>query len=721
MATQLRVRSLALVLLVAVTGACGSSTGEIPGDEVDAGDETLADADMDSSAVDTGRDDTDNADSSGADTGRADTGRTDTGTADSSGGDTSSAETSTGTDAGGDASADTALATDTDTIGLDAISSDVADAAAEVAADTGPTDPCLTGTNGTACTISGGGSGLCKSTVCSPCVVGTDDAACTTAYGTSTLGSLCIAGACAPAECRVDSDCASIGKAGQICGLVTPNVCGKCSSDVQCTSSSYGPTTICNVTGGACVPASCGTPNTTCSANPADFCCATSSASAACRAGNCCSTAQCTGGAICLSNTCTTCTAVTNNIYYVDPIGGSDTSASGSAACPFRSLSRAVQFIVSAGAAPAGTKIYLMNDSLVANASRNENFPITVPTNVTISSDPAGAVHTVEVTSGRIGFNLGSPSSGLASLAIEGKGAATTGVRAGANASNATTLITSVTVHGFAADGILVESGGLRIGAGVLSTENGQNIGTTNRGAGLDVTGGNVTIVVASGAAKTGFDSNLGNGIVVTAGGSVTITGVPDVTGYPTNANPPAVAAGTGTVTANSNTLANLAIAQSGNARPQNQINGLVTWGGKGNGMNFASGSNVGVRNCVSVKNASSGVRITASFNGAITAAGASINLGPDGLGKNIFQTPTNGNAAAGICIGSFLNQAQTLSARANYFATKDCSAPAVVPAITVTSSLNGCTGGIDVGIERTATNQQQTNIRVALDNCQSL
>ena len=130
------------------------------------------------------------------------------------------------------------------------------------------------------------------------------------------------------------------------------------------------------------------------------------------------------------------------------------------------------------------------------------------------------------------------------------------------------------------------------------------------------------------------------------------------------------------------------------------------------------------LRNSVAAKNEQSGVRITASFNGGITggAGGPTINLGPDSLGQNVLQTPTNGNKGAGICIdGNFMNAAQSLSAKANFFSGKDCSAAATMPLLMVNSSLDGCANGLDVGIERTPNNLQQTNVRVLLANCQDL
>jgi hypothetical protein len=171
-------------------------------------------------------------------------------------------------------------------------------------------------------------------------------------------------------------------------------------------------------------------------------------------------------------------------------------------------------------------------------------------------------------------------------------------------------------------------------------------------------------------------------------------------------------ATGAGTITANSNRRANFAISGGNTAAPSN-IDGLVTWGGVGNGMNIGSGSNVVVRNSVSVKNANAGVIITPSLAGTL----ANINLGNATTpGNNVFQAPMNGNTGAGICLGNFFNTMQSLSARGNHFANKSCAA-LTAPATQVTGSRMGCTGGVDVGIEPSFGNPQ-ANVTVDLAAC---
>jgi len=212
------------------------------------------------------------------------------------------------------------------------------------------------------------------------------DSLCKTEYGD---GYLCVANKCVVADCHSSNDCA----AGQICGAVTPNVCGGCDTgaagDAQCaadaryvTNTSPGYLCInslctigechpglsdCQAKGTVCSSATnlctaC-TANAQCTAEPGygtDYMCfvtpgqsqtgqcvSTScqvngtacSANSAdfccgnkCVQGNCCADSDCTGlgfGYTCVANNCTSCDAVAANKYVVDPANGSD-SATGS-------------------------------------------------------------------------------------------------------------------------------------------------------------------------------------------------------------------------------------------------------------------------------------------------------------------------------------------------------------------------------------------------------
>lgn len=561
--------------------------------------------------------------------------------------------------------------------------------------DAGPVS-CF-GRDGAACSLPSGLSGLCSAGSCAACTGPGDDATCSSAYGGAQL---CLSGQCTSGECRLDGDCAGIGKAGQVCGLAAPNQCARCATDQQCKAASYGANSMCNVAVGLCVPSTCSAPNTTCTANPADFCCGGS-----CVAGNCCGNAQCDAG-ICLNNSCTVCAAVTNNTYYVDPVGGSDTATTGSSACSFKSIARGVQYIsgVFGTAIPAGTRLVLKNDS---SFGTGERFPIRVPANVTVESELAASPRRVTVPASTTGFVLASPNTTLRALLVDGQNAGSTGVRI-ETGSNATTTLSDFTAQNFVSAGIRVEAGAVSIGAGVVATGNGPTNGT---GAGLWISGGAATIAVPAGQTATRFDQNVGNGILVTGAGQLTLTGVPDLTGYPANPNPPAVMNGTGTITANQNRLASLAMASQGANLPLSVVNGLVTWRAQGNGMNLAAGSNVAVRNSVSAGNMSNGVMISANGANGITG----INLGDAPLGLNVLQ----GNAGAGLCLGNFFNFNLTLLAKGNRFGPRSCEV-ATMPITVLNTGRAGCTGGLDVGVE-TSFNNPQPNVRATLDACQNL
>ena len=106
----------------------------------------------------------------------------------------------------------------------------------------------------------GGGPGLCKSGVCTQCADVTDDTNCTSAYGNTSSPFLCLSGVCSTGNCRSATDCATA-SGGSLCGVGTPNLCGKCTSDAQCAAlGSAAP--VCNLATGQCVAATCNTLST---------------------------------------------------------------------------------------------------------------------------------------------------------------------------------------------------------------------------------------------------------------------------------------------------------------------------------------------------------------------------------------------------------------------------------------------------------------------------
>lgn len=307
-----------------VLAGCGSTSDTPVDGESDASDDTYTSVDAQADTrTDAPTDSTTRTDvepDSAADTSVSDS-RTDTSVPD-----TETAIDATDTAVGDSDAADAETAVvDTSDAGDGAdtsVAADVADTADAASVDAGVDTAdaaglCTGKADGTACTLTSGALALCKSGSCLPCITSTNDVACKTAYGGGTASYLCLAGVCAPGECRTDSNCTTVGKPGRICGLATPNVCGACTTDAQCKGAiGYGAATICSLLSGQCVLGACGvattagtttSPNTMCSAaNASDVCCGASGATpGACIAGNCCTTAQCTGSKICISHVCT--------------------------------------------------------------------------------------------------------------------------------------------------------------------------------------------------------------------------------------------------------------------------------------------------------------------------------------------------------------------------------------------------------------------------------
>ncbi len=584
--------------------------------------------------------------------------------------------------------------------------------------------------DGSACTLTAGGLGLCQSSACVACSGTQANAACSNAYGAGTgyvcaqgacvagncvttadctagticglstpnvcgtctsdgqcraagaygSGYLCISGSCVPGNCRIDTDCTT----GQICGVLTANTCSGCSSDGQCQSDpTYGTATMCNTTSSTCVSSACTTNSSVCSANFSDFCCA-----GTCTVGNCCTSADCGtlgNNYTCTNHTCTLCPQATGNTYYVDPVNGSDTTGTGSnasAGCAFKTVTRALAFI---GTTPnSGTLVNILPTGSVSSTT-GEVFPIHVPTNTTVSG--SGAVVTVEVPAASTGFVLSQTSSGLTSLAIDGQ---TNTANYGIQVTGGTATLSNISVANMLHDGIHVtNAASVSIGAGVSSTQN----GTATTGAdGLHVSNtSTVTIDVTSGTA-THFDSNSAHGIYVNGTASIALTATPG-------------ANGTGTVTTNANTAAGVWIQQTpGATLPVNTISGLVAWANQGNGIRIVAGSAAQLRNSIVLANADNGVIVSTNTASAPPSDDTSkIDLGTTtgpSYGKNTLQANlgSNPNGSAGICLQLTHNAGSTLNAAGNTFSGPvDCS--------TSTATLkrsNTCGGRVNIAISAT-------------------
>jgi hypothetical protein len=550
---------------------------------------------------------------------------------------------------------------------------------------------------------SGGGA-------CNACVDITDDSSCAAAYGSGVCGLagcvppadsyLCLAGTCSPGDCRTDGDCAANAN-GPLCGVSTPNFCGKCGTDGQC-ADAFPTSPVCDIAAGQCVAGTCtphaDNPPAVCPANPSDICCSSVCQSAggtnACcpgpNANTYCAGLLGTSYATCSHNVCTTCPLATGANYQVDPANGSDLSGTGddtTPGCAFKTITRALEVI--------GTPLFATRITVLGPSSVNdgEAFPIELPGLVSVTTS-AGAV-TVSVPAGTPGFSLAAPSSGLsggpsAPLTISGQSnTATYGIVA-TTGSQPTTQVANLIVTGFLDDGILVEKGGiLSIGPGVTSTLNGI---ASARKAGLHVKGtGEAIVNVPVASAPTHFDQNTNHGIFVEENGFIELTGA--VT---------SATSGTGTITTNGNYAAGIWIAQTPGAPPQNIIRGVVSFGAtNGNGMHFVTGSNVRVRDSVSLGNQASGILVSSTAaNSDISAIDLGNPTGPD-FGNNTLQEPlgaaNNGNA--GICLDVRANAGILLGA-GNIFGNSDCATNDSPLAFNRSGCGNSaCSGVCDIGV----------------------
>lgn len=659
----------------------GSSSDVAPPDDTGADDTGLDDTSGDSTPpLDTGTDtgvldtssDTGASDTGVSDTGASDTGAGDTGTSDTGAGDTTASDTGAG-DVGID-------------VGLD------------VGTDSGPT--C---TPGSACTTAAGGQGICQSDgVSCGCTDVTDDAACKTLYGgASSSPYLCLSGTCAPGNCRADTDCGGVTK-NPTCGFSTPNFCGGCAGDGDCSSRSSA-TPICTVATGLCVSAACVPAATgksiSCVSNPADICCG-AAVTGTCASGNCCVDSDCAAtGVTCKrpsgtgsgAGICTSCSLPTGNTFYVDPVGGNDSTGVGSGStgggCAFRTITRALQVI--GATPPVGTKVVIVGGTSTAvnlntDAATGEKFPITVTAGVTIT---ASGLVTAAIPAGKIGFALFAANSGLNGFAIDGQSNTALGAIYVPSGDAATTIIHDLTITNFAREAIVVyKTGALFIGPGVAVSGSGTTAPTATsvHYSGLHITGtGKVIINVPAGSATTSFHDNSAHGIQVDGQASVTITGTPGS------------ADDSGTVTSNHNYFAGLLVSQTPKAAaalPLNSVNGFVAFGTtSGNGIRVTGGSQVKIRNSVILGTAANGIAITASGAKATRNNDVSgIDLGKAGdFGKNKVQdlfgvAGHSPNQGSGICLAidpvATGGAPQTLAAEGNVFAgPKDCSTTAAV------------------------------------------
>ena len=523
---------------------------------------------------------------------------------------------------------------------------------------------------------------------CGNCGAGaTGDTQCVndTFYGT---GNICYQGLCGVGNCHATSADCTGGDAGRICSASATNICGACTSDSSCTSDAFYTTnSICNTTTGPsqgkCVTRACSNSNQACAANTGDFCCGGS-----CTPGNCCVDADCGAiGTACVNHTCSTCNAVSGNVFYVDPVNGNDGTGTGSIlagatpapGCAFKTITRAIAII--GVSPPVGTKIVLVGAGTTPRGlAAGDALPITIPTNTTLSST-GGPITVTLATTGAgadAGFRLNNNGSGIsggdssAPLVLDGNNfTAGIAIRVQPGTATFTSSIANVTIKNTLGDGIRVNAGTLTIGAGVVQSASNQD--------GLRVQGGTVNITNPSGA-QTLFTTNVSYGIEVTGNGTLNVTGTP---GAPVPSN-------NGTVVTSFNSQAGLHVAQAvGGTGGTCVINGIVSWGNSNYDMFVQGGSKFKLRNSV-LGVAPQGIRIT--NNGASNDL-TQIDLGTAAdFGKNWIQMPNGAlgfHSGAGICIvmQANLGATLTLNAAGNHMVTAlptsnpgtqvDCSAAA--------------------------------------------
>jgi hypothetical protein len=399
--------------------------------------------------------------------------------------------------------------------------------------------------------------------------------------------------------------------------------------------------------------------------------------------GRCCTDGDCGTGTTCIDGGCilTSVCPPAGSTLYVDPSLGSDPTGNGSTACPFRTITRALDFIHHEAASP--TQVVLRQTIPATNAERR---PIIVPENVRIVGDPVAA----DVLAVETAFILGAPSSGLSNLTIIGPGAIgdlATGVLVVAG-SSVSTSIDHVTIRDFTGDGIVVhETGALTIGAGVR---------VVRCSRGLVVDGDGTAILdgplVSDPDEQIALVENRTHGILVAGRGRIVIRGG---TGF------------AGAVVAAENGAAGLRIEHAPSTTvAASTIEGLSTTGNglpglPWSGIDLRTGSRVVVRRSVSLANHGSGIRISSHRVSPIAddVDASGIDLGSQAdPGDNIVQSTAAGeaNEGAGLCLDLPPCAGVSLAAEGLVFGGgNDCGGVNPGPL----SRGTACTGGVDLGV----------------------
>jgi hypothetical protein len=259
----------------------------------------------------------------------------------------------------------------------------------EVPPDSGYTPPPMCTANAS-CLVNSD-PGICVNGVCSACLDGTDDAQCVTAYG---AGFKCVSGLCKLAGCLTNGDCGS----GQTCDSQT-NACVACKVNEDCDGS-----LVCKT--GQCVPLAM--------VDPTDVIADTTDCGGVRILGECCSDSSTCDGTLHVSVSpmvgsvaCAKLPLVLTDIY-VDP--GAVDNGTGTQACPFKTLHRALLAMRGLPNGHPATKVVIHTTGTIDS----ESFPKSVPTNVTINGDgtwkSGGTMRTtISVPAGATGFKFTDP------------------------------------------------------------------------------------------------------------------------------------------------------------------------------------------------------------------------------------------------------------------------------------------------------------------------
>lgn len=378
--------------------------------------------------------------------------------------------------------------------------------------------------------------------------------------------------------------------------------------------------------------------------------------------------------------------------YFVDPVGGSDDTGTGSGmssggaptpACAFKTITHALQALP---ATPAvGTRIVVIGPSRV---DTGETFPITLPENVVLTAE-RGDVDVRPTAFVLAVIRLAHPHSG-----IRGSSGATLSIWTGTygvqvmTGTDDTTFLEDVVVGnpppGWGVGTAVQVNPRARLTIGEGVTVRGSQIGMA--------VSGHATVSVPSGHRTTSFSGNAfvgappppQNGWGIFVSGSLTMNGVPGTS------------PGTGTVVVNDNDGIGINIDQLGVASPPPiVIDGVVVYhngvsptpgGYTFSGIFITTGSNVTLRNSVVLANGASGIDVR-----TVTATGirrlsdlSKIDLGVAGgladggndYGHNVVQAlqGEGENGGAGICL--FVDPGSgTLNAAGNVFSgPRDCA-----------------------------------------------